>query len=100
MTGLAEFLLQIWTVHVPLDFALEKNPLYSVWLTESLDRGLRRTLSGTARWGNAVDYLIMRSMIPDYAAEFDSFSGFGFMHGDLNAHNIMRSDDFYLTGQV
>lgn len=98
LTGLAEFLLQIWTVNVPPDFAPEKNRLYSVWLTESLDRALRRTLSGTARWGNAVDYLIMRSMIPDYADEFDGYSGFGFTHGDLNAHNIMRNDDFDLTG--
>ncbi|CAG8887489.1 unnamed protein product, partial [Penicillium egyptiacum] len=100
LTDLAEFLLQIWTIHVPPDFAPEKNRSYSVWLTESLDRGLRRTLTGTARWGNAVDYLIMRSMIPDYAAEFDSYSDFGFTHGDLNAHNIMKSDDFHLTGII
>ncbi|KAJ5109392.1 hypothetical protein N7456_006067 [Penicillium angulare] len=100
LTDLAEFLLQIWTVHVPPDFATEKSRPYSVWLTESLDRGLRRTLSGTARWGNAIDYLIMRSMIPDYAADLDKYSGFGFTHGDLHAHNIMRSDDFHLTGVI
>lgn len=98
LNDLAEFLLQLWTTPVPSALAPEKSRLYSVWLTESLDRGLRRTLTGTARWGNAMDYLIMRSMIPSYAAEFDKYTGVGFTHGDLNAHNIMKSDDFHLTG--
>ncbi|KAE8353818.1 hypothetical protein BDV28DRAFT_147755 [Aspergillus coremiiformis] len=100
LDDLAEFLLHIWTVPVPPELAQQKSCLYSVWLTKSLDRGLRRTLTGTARWGNAIDYLIMRSMIPDYAAEFDRHSGIGFSHGDLHAYNIMRSDDFYLTGVI
>ncbi|KAJ6021254.1 hypothetical protein N7540_006758 [Penicillium herquei] len=98
LSDLAEFLLQTWTIHVPPDCTPVKNYSYSAWLTDSLDRGLRRTLNGTARWGDAVDYLIMRAMIPEYAAEVDSYSDFGFTHGDLNAHNIMRSDEFYLTG--
>ncbi|KAJ6126082.1 hypothetical protein N7471_010575 [Penicillium samsonianum] len=100
LDDLAEFLLQLWTTPVPSAFVAEKNCLYSVWLTKSLDRGLRRTLNGTARWGNAIDYLIMRSMIPNYAAEFDKYTGIGFTHGDLNAHNIMKSDDFHLTGVI
>ncbi|KAJ5117322.1 hypothetical protein N7448_010954 [Penicillium atrosanguineum] len=100
LNDLAEFLMQTWTTPVPSELAQEKNCLYSVWLTESLDRGLRRTLAGTARWGNAINYLIMRSMISDYAAEFDNYTGIGFTHGDLNAHNIMRSDDFHLTGVI
>jgi aminoglycoside phosphotransferase (APT) family kinase protein len=98
LDDLAEFLLQLWTTPVPSTFAQEKSCLYSTWLTKSLDRGLRRTLRGTARWGNAINYLIMRSMIPDYAAEYDEYSGIGFAHGDLNAYNIMKSDDFHLTG--
>lgn len=98
LDDLAEFLLQLWTTPVPSALVAEKNCLYSVWLMKSLDRGLRRTLNGTARWGNAIDYLIMRSMIPNYAAEFDKYTGIGFTHGDLNAHNIMKSDDFHLTG--
>ncbi|KAL2813134.1 hypothetical protein BJX63DRAFT_421429 [Aspergillus granulosus] len=80
------------------DLFVEEDCLYSTWLTESLDRGLRRTLRGTARWGSAINYLIMRSMIPDYAAEYDEYSGIGFAHGDLNAYNIMKSDEFHLTG--
>ncbi|CAI7663133.1 unnamed protein product [Penicillium palitans] len=100
LDDLAGFLLQLWTTPVPPVFAAEQNYLYSAWLTKSLDRGLRRTLNGTAIWGNAVDYLIMRSMIPDYAAEFDKYTGIGFAHGDLNASNIMKSDDFHLTGVI
>ncbi|GIJ99200.1 hypothetical protein Aspvir_001326 [Aspergillus viridinutans] len=100
LDDLAEFLLQLWTTPVPPALAREKSCLYSLWLTESLDRGLRRTLRGTARWGNAIDYLIMRSMIPNYAAEFDKYAGIGFTHGDLNAHNIMKNDEFYLTGVI
>lgn len=100
LDDLAEFLLQLWTIHAPPASLSTRNhsPVYSAWLTESIDRGVRRTLAGTARWGDAIDYLIMRSMIPDYAAEFDECAGVGFDHGDLNAHNIMKSDDLQLTG--
>jgi hypothetical protein len=98
LEDLAVFLLQLWTTPVPPALAQEKSRTYSIWLTESLDRGLRRTLKGTGKWGNAINYLIMRSMISDYAAEYDHYPGVGFAHGDLNAHNIMRNDDFHLTG--
>lgn len=98
LDDLAEFLLQLWTTPVPSALAQEKSCLYSLWLTKSLDRGLRRTLRGSARWGNAIDYLMMRSMIPDYSSEFDKYAGIGFTHGDLNAHNIMRNDEFHVTG--
>lgn len=96
LDDLAEFLLQLWTTPIPS--AREKSCPYSLWLTKSLDRGLQRTLQGTARWGNAIDYLIMRSMIPIYAAEFDIYAGMGFTHGDVNAYNIMQSDESRLTG--
>lgn len=51
LDDLAEFLVQLWTVPVPIpsDVAQERSCSYSVWLTQSLDRGLRRTLNGTAR---------------------------------------------------
>ncbi|KAJ5567163.1 hypothetical protein N7535_006469 [Penicillium sp. DV-2018c] len=100
LDDLAEFLLQLWTITVPSALASEQEDPYSAWLTQSLDRGLRRTLTGTARWGDATDYLIMRSMIPEYAAEFDKYIGVGFAHGDLNAFNVMINDDFNLTGVI
>lgn len=98
LNDLAGFLLQLWTTSAPSTLVPAWDLQYSVWLTESLDRGLRRTLTGTARWGNAIDFLIMRSMNPDYAAEFDTYTSVGFAHGDLNAYNIMKGDDFPLTG--
>ena len=41
----------------------------------------------------------MRSMISNYAGEYDKYTDVGFAHGDLNAYNIMKNDDFHLTGQ-
>lgn len=98
LDDLAEFLLQLWTTSAPPALVPAQDLRYSVWLTQSLDRGVRRTLTGTARWGNAIDYLIMRSMIPNYAAEIDKHTGVGFSHGDLNAYNVMKDDNFHLTG--
>ncbi|KAJ5923848.1 hypothetical protein N7466_008035 [Penicillium verhagenii] len=97
LTDFAEFLLQIWTTPPP-GHVVEQDQHYSAWLTRSLDRGLRRTLIGTARWGDAIDYLIMRSMIPAYSAEVDHYTGLGLAHGDLNAGNIMKDNEFHLTG--
>lgn len=93
---LADFLLQLWTVPA---LSTEDSPTtYSTWLRNSLDRGLKRTLAGTARWGDAIDYLIMRSMIPGYAEQFDAYPGLRFAHGDLNAQNILVDSDFHLKG--
>ncbi|CDM30461.1 unnamed protein product [Penicillium roqueforti FM164] len=72
---MTDFLLQMWTARAPPDLTIVQPCLYSDWLTESLDRGIRRTLNGTAKWGNAIDYLIMRSMIPGYAVRFDQYTG-------------------------
>lgn len=92
------FLLQqLWSVTPPASMSRTSSS-YSTWLTSSLDRALRRTLAGTARWGgNAVDYLIMRSMIPDNA-KVDECTELGFAHGDLNAYNVMVDEEFRLTG--
>ncbi|KAJ5228420.1 hypothetical protein N7489_009128 [Penicillium chrysogenum] len=100
LDDMADFLLQVWTARAPPDLTVAQPTLYSHWLTESLDRALRRTLNGTAKWGDAVNYLIMRSMIPGYAIQFDQYTGIAFAHGDLRAHNIMKSDTFRLTGVI
>lgn len=100
LDDLAEFLLQLWTTPPPASPVPAQDTRYSAWLTQSLDRGILRTLRGKARWGKAIDYLIMRSFIPEYASTFDEYIGFGLAHGDLNAHNIMKNDDFRLTGYV
>lgn len=49
LDDLAEFLLQLWSIPVPGSLSCSTTQPYPVWLTESLDRGLRRTLNGTAR---------------------------------------------------
>lgn len=98
LDGLAEFLLQLWTVPVPANFVTGTECSYSAWLTKGVDRGVRRTLNKMARWGNAVDYLIMRSMIPDYAAELDTCTEFEFSHGDMHAYNMLKTEIFELTG--
>lgn len=100
LNNLAEFLLLLWSIPVPQSIAAETDSSYAAWLTKSLDRGLRRTLNKTARWGDAIDYLIMRSMIPSYAANFDEYNSLGFAHGDLNANNIFKTADFHLSGYV
>jgi hypothetical protein len=98
LDDLAEFLLQLWTIPAPPDLSLTQNSPYSVWFTQSLDRGLRRTLNGTARWGDPVDYLMMRSMIPEYTTGLNKYTAIGFLHGDLNAFNVTRDENFHLTG--
>ena len=100
LDDLAEFLLQLWTTPPPQDLVQMQDTRYSTWLTQSLDRGILRTFRGKARWGDAMDYLIMRSMIPAYASAFDNHDGFGLAHGDLNAYNVMKDGDFHLTGYV
>lgn len=97
LNDFVEFLLQLWTITVPPALTSETKISYSCWLTESLDRALKRTLNGTARWGHAIDYLIMRSMIPEYAG-FDLYTEIGFDHGDLNASNVLIGEEFELTG--
>ena len=98
LNDLADFLLQIWTVSGPASMLPTPSSLpYSAWLTDSLDRALRRTLSGTANWGNAVDYLIVRPMIRSYA-KWENYMDLGFAHGDLNPYNIMIDANFQLTG--
>lgn len=98
LDGLAEVLLQLWTTPTAEGSASGTTGLYSTWLITSLDRALRRTLLGTARWGDAIDYLIMRSMIPAYSDAVDQYSTLGFAHGDLNAHNLIRTENFQLAG--
>ncbi|KAJ6131133.1 hypothetical protein N7523_001593 [Penicillium sp. IBT 18751x] len=95
----ADFLLQLWTTTVPATLSSKAKGSYTRWLTESLDRGLKRTLNGTGRWGNASDHLIMRSMIPEYA-DLDLYTEIGFDHGDLNAYNVLIGEDFNLTGVI
>lgn len=94
----AEFLLQLWSTKVPAGPEQEGTRLYSVWLREMTDEIIREFLDGKPRFGNVVDYLIMRSMIPGYVGDLDNYPDLGFDHGDLNASNVMLDDNFKIAG--
>lgn len=95
---LTKFLFDLWTTSSLKNSDAGHGLCYSEWLAQSLDRGLRRTLAGTAQWGQAIDYLIMRSMIPKYAADLDMHTNVSYAHGDMNALNFMVDSEFRLTG--
>ncbi|KAB8356541.1 hypothetical protein FH972_024124 [Carpinus fangiana] len=100
LNDLAQFLLNLWSVTLPADDDLTSSMKYSTWLEGDICRPLRRTLSGNARWGDPIDYLIMRSMIPHYASGIDTVQELRIAHGDTNASNYMVDEDLHLTGVV
>lgn len=71
----------------------------STWLTESVDRGLRRSLH-RKDYSMVVDYLIQRSMVPKHVDTAHENSPWVFIHGDLHNGNIMIDQDFNITGFV
>ena len=97
LNDLADFLLQLW--HTPAPESPHPKPVapYSKWLTQTIDRHIQRTISGRASWGDALEYLIMRSMIGYYSVAVDEYTQFGIAHGDLNTHNIMVDKNLRLT---
>ncbi|KAJ5976356.1 hypothetical protein N7481_010063 [Penicillium waksmanii] len=100
LEDLAEFLLLLWSTPAPaLPYPTPVVP-YSKWLTQAIDRQLNRTLSGESRWGDAMEYLVMRSMIPYYSVAVDEYSSIGIAHGDLNVHNILVDLDLRLSGVI
>lgn len=40
----------------------------------------------------------MRSMVRRYSKDLDGDHILGFAHGNLNAHNVVRTKDFQLAG--
>ena len=69
----------------------------TVWLTESVDRGLRRTFRGDKR-SDPIDYLIQRSMIPRYVVPEYENKPWVFVHGDLHNGNIIVDEEFNICG--
>ncbi|KAJ5083023.1 hypothetical protein N7532_012066 [Penicillium argentinense] len=100
LDDMADFLLQLWSTPAPVPTYPTPVTPYSAWLTDSIDRGLRRTLSGDARWGDAMDYLIMRSMVAYYSIAVDEYTQIGIAHGDLSTHNIMVDSSLRVTGVI
>ena len=95
---LADFLLQLWSIPAPnLPYPSPVKP-YSAWLYHAIDRSLHRRLSGDAQWGDPVEYLSMRSMVPYYSVAVDEYRNIGIAHGDLSTHNIMVDKNLRLFG--
>lgn len=71
----------------------------SVWLTESVDRGIRRTLR-RQDYSTAIDYLIQRSMIPRYVVAQHENCPWVFVHVDLHNDNIIIDEEYNIKGFV
>ncbi|KAE8331516.1 hypothetical protein BDV39DRAFT_201166 [Aspergillus sergii] len=71
----------------------------SVWLTESVDRGIRRTLH-RHDYSTAIDYLIQRSMIPRYVVPEHENSPWVFVHVDLHNDNIIIDEEYNIKGII
>jgi aminoglycoside phosphotransferase (APT) family kinase protein len=84
-------------IGVPSGTARNTPVTTTVWLTESVDRGLRRSLR-QKKTSDAIDYLIQRSMIPRYIASEHENSPWVVVHGDLHNGNIIVDDDLNLCG--
>ncbi|KAE8306820.1 hypothetical protein BDV41DRAFT_582972 [Aspergillus transmontanensis] len=71
----------------------------SVWLTESVDRGIRRTLH-RHDYSTAINYLIQRSMIPQYVVPEHEHSPWVFVHVDLHNDNIIIDEEYNIKGII
>ncbi|KNG82932.1 hypothetical protein ANOM_007954 [Aspergillus nomiae NRRL 13137] len=71
----------------------------SVWLTESVDRGIRRTLR-RQDYSTAIDYLIQRSMIPRYVVAQHENCPWVFVHVDLHNDNIIIDEEYNIKGII
>jgi aminoglycoside phosphotransferase (APT) family kinase protein len=69
----------------------------SRWLTESVDRALRRSFRRNL-CDLAIDYLIQRSMVSRYVVPEYNDSPWVVVHGDLHNDNIIIDDEFNIQG--
>lgn len=101
LNSLAGLLVELWSIPV-LGCVGQDTPdiPYSQWLQDMVDRAIKRYITGSSKWGNTRDYLVMRSMIGYYAYDYDHIAEYGIAHGDLHANNIMVNDLLELTGYV
>jgi hypothetical protein len=69
----------------------------TVWLTESIDRALRRNLR-QRKVELIVDYLISRSMVHLYVVPDYDTETWNICHPDLHSCNIIINEDFKING--
>ena len=69
--------------------------------TESVDRVLRRAFNGHDLKGESViDYLVQRTLVPQFIVDEYDNSAWVFMHCDLHNNNLIIDDEFNLQGYV
>lgn len=101
LDSLAGFLVELWST--PVSESLDTNipsKSYSQWLEDTIDKSIKRCITGTGKWGTTSDYLVMRSMIKHHSDDVDHVMEYGIAHGDLHAHNILVDERLELTGYV
>lgn len=67
------------------------------WLTESIDRGIRRSLK-KRRYSDVIDYLIQRAMVPAFVEPECDNAPWVFMHGNLRYDNILVDENYNIQG--
>ncbi|RDL30699.1 uncharacterized protein BP5553_10044 [Venustampulla echinocandica] len=70
-----------------------------VWLTESIDRALRRHLR-QKKTSIVIDNLIQRSMVAQYVVPEHNTSYWAAIHPDLHSTNIIADKDWKITGLI
>ena len=74
------------------DWSSGSGITYREWLREEVDRGLWRTLQGTANWGDPIHYLNRRSKIDELVPDPDDGT-LVIRHGDLSALNVIVNEE-------
>ncbi|WEW59312.1 hypothetical protein PRK78_004781 [Emydomyces testavorans] len=88
LDDVATFLFSLWTLDVQLPDGLGCKITYRDYLRKEVDRGLLRTLKGTATWGDPIHYLYRRMEIDGLVPSRDD-GATAIKHGDLNAWNVI-----------
>ena len=67
------------------------------WLTESIDRAIRRSLhcEDTTK---VIENLIQRSKVPQYVVDLHNHSHWAVFHPDLHSGNIIVDGDWNIKG--
>ncbi|KAI9669571.1 MAG: hypothetical protein M1817_004614 [Caeruleum heppii] len=88
------------TVYGVPDGTPENMPVStSVWLTESINRPLRRHLRQN-KTSMVVANLIQRSMVPSYVVPEHNTSHWAVLHPDLHSANLIVDKDWNITGLI
>lgn len=69
-----------------------------MWLTESVDRAIRRSLGNTDDIDVTIDYLIQRAMVPEMVVKEFDHAPWVLVHDYLHSGNLIVDDDLHIIG--